>query len=413
MSDTTTYPGWNAFWPVVGTSLLILAGLIVASDAPTLVIRGLGTRSMQWVGRLSYSWYLWHWPFIVLTVLALNNDGAPIKTLAAVTSLGVAWVAFNWVESPFRFHRWLLPSPWRTYLAGLIITAVVLGTAGGAWLLASRSTPTSFTRAKDAAFKDFFAVCKTLSTPEGTRYCAGGDLQSPTVVALVGDSHAGTWFNALSTVGLRQHVKVAGFFQPGCPFIPVAVRPLPNGPIDTSQCLTRRQEGMRLLSELKPRVVVLSQHDGQYLGLILDHNGVVPSSPEQVALWRSAMSQFLNEMDSDGIQPAVILDNPTLPYITDECVSRTGSIAACEPTRQTALAPARPLVSADRAAISGHKSPVPVLAPDDFLCNQAGCPLELDNQLIYADTNHLLYGATKLMEPRLSAMLQAALRIRH
>jgi hypothetical protein len=40
-----------------------------------------------------------------------------------------------------------------------------------------------------------------------------------------------------------------------------------------------------------------------------------------------------------------------------------------------------------------------VLAPDDFLCDEAGCPLDLHDHLFYADPNHLTREATQLMEP--------------
>ena len=50
---------------------------------------------------------------------------------------------------------------------------------------------------------------------------------------------------------------------------------------------------------------------------------------------------------------------------------------------------------------------VPVLAPDSFLCDEAGCPLELHGHLLYADTNHLTLGATQLMEPQLSQLLRS------
>ena len=82
-TEFTTYPGVNAVVPVAGTVLLVLSGAMVARDEPTVVMQGLSVPPMQWLGKLSYSWYLWHWPFIVLTVLALHNDGTPLKTAAA------------------------------------------------------------------------------------------------------------------------------------------------------------------------------------------------------------------------------------------------------------------------------------------------------------------------------------------
>jgi hypothetical protein len=223
----------------------------------------------------------------------------------------------------------------------------------------------------------------------------------------VGDSHAATWFNELSVVAAKQHVRIATFATTGCPFIPIVAKPaIPNGPTSTSQCLAARGQGMRGLTELKPMGIILSEHDRGYLGLILDKNGGVPSEPVQIALWRTAFKTFLHQMQDQGIRPGVILDDPTLPYEPAECVSRTQSLAACESPRGAALSTGRSLMSADIGVLKADPS-VQFLAPDDFLCDEAGCPLELHGHLLYADTNHLTVGATQLMEPQLSNLLRS------
>jgi hypothetical protein len=328
-----------------------------------------------------------------------------------VSSLVVAYVAFTLVENPFRLKQALRRSPRRTFLAGAVITLAALAFAGGTWYAATRRTPASFAQAQSAAFKNFFPVCATGVTTSGIRYCAGGDLHSMTMVALVGDSHAATWFNAMSEVATTLHVRLAGFYVPGCPFTPVTVRPLPNGPVNTSQCLADRKRGMRLLEELKPKVVVLTQHDGQYLGLIGNGSGSELSRDRQVQLWRVALEQWVKETRSLGATPAVILDNPTIPYQPAECVSQRGSIAACEPSRSAALSTARSLIGADRRVLATTRPPVPVFSPDSVLCDQTGCPLAIDGHLLYADTNHLLFGATARMIPAITNLLEQSLAL--
>jgi peptidoglycan/LPS O-acetylase OafA/YrhL len=406
-NDSTSYPGANALWPVAGIALVILAGQITDPSNPNVVMQVLGTRPMRWIGRLSYSWYLWHWPLIVLAVLATGNSSVLLRSSASLVSLGVAYIAFRSVENPFRFSQSLIRSSSRTYLLGLVITAVTLGTAGAAWVWASGRTPASYAELQSAAMKAFFPKCTNAETPGGISYCAGGDLSSPTVVALVGDSHAATWFNELSVVAASQHVRIAAFMKSACPYIPIVVKPaIPNGPTSTSQCLAARTEGLRGVKELKPVGIILSDHDRQYLGLILDKNGNVPNEQVQVGLWRSAFKAFLHQMQSQGIRPAVILDDPTLPYEPAECVSRTQSLAACESSRVAALSTGESLMRADIGVLKADAS-VPTLAPDSVLCDEAGCPLELHGHLLYADTNHLTRGATKLMQPQLTQLLRA------
>jgi peptidoglycan/LPS O-acetylase OafA/YrhL len=405
----TSYPGINAAVPVVGTVLLILSGRMVATTEPTVVMLGLSARPMQWIGKLSYSWYLWHWPFIVLTALALDNDGAPIRTVAAGVSLPVAYVAYRAVENPIRRRPSLARSPKKTFFLGLAITAATCAVAGTTWVIASRSTPTSFAQAHKKATKDFFPLCAAGATPQGIQYCAGGDSASSTVVALVGDSHAATWFNAMSNVALRQGVRLAGYFTPGCTIIPVVVRSAPDAATSTGQCNAERARGMRLLSQLRPKAVILTQHDGQYLGTIENSQGSIPSVGEQAHIWQKGFAAFLRKMTALGIRPAVILDDPTLPYTPAECVSRTGSLAACEPSRSTAFAPAKLLIKAERSALATITPSVPVFNPDDVLCDAAGCPLELHGHLLYLDNNHLLYGATRMMEPDIASLLASVL----
>jgi peptidoglycan/LPS O-acetylase OafA/YrhL len=406
-NDATPYPGTNALWPVVGAGLIILAGQTTDSSNPTAIMQLLGTRPMRWVGRLSYSWYLWHWPFIVLVVLALGNSSVSLRTAAAIASLGVAYVAFVAVENPIRFNPSLIRSSRRTFLIGVVITGVTLGTAGVAWEWATRQTPASYEALQSVAMRSFFPRCSPAYTPQGIYYCAGGDLNSSTVVALVGDSHAATWFNELSVVAARQHVRIAAFMTSGCPYIPIVVKPaIPNGPTSTSQCLAARTRGIHGVTELKPAGIILTEHDRQYLGLILDRDGSVPSEPAQVDLWRTAFKTFLHQMQDQGIRPGVILDDPTLPYEPAECVSRTQSLAACEASRGAALSTGQSLLTADNGVLKADPS-VPVLAPDSFLCDEAGCPLELHGHLLYADTNHLTLGATQLMEPQLSQLLRS------
>ncbi len=175
-NDATPYPGTNALWPVAGAGLVILAGQLTDSSSPTVLMTMLGTRPMRWIGRLSYSWYLWHWPFIVLAVLAVGNSSVSLRTGAALVSLGVAYVAFRTVENPFRFNRSLIRSSRRTFLIGLTITGVTLGTAGVTWEWATRSTPASYGELQSAALKVFFPTCSPAHTPKGISYCAGGDL---------------------------------------------------------------------------------------------------------------------------------------------------------------------------------------------------------------------------------------------
>ncbi len=82
--DSQPFPGVVALLPVAGTVLLILAG----SHHTTGVSSALSTRPMVWLGDISYSWYLWHWPLIVFAALLFPNR--PVLLIAAAAAVAAA-----------------------------------------------------------------------------------------------------------------------------------------------------------------------------------------------------------------------------------------------------------------------------------------------------------------------------------
>ncbi|MFK5647717.1 acyltransferase family protein [Ornithinimicrobium sp. LYQ121] len=111
---STPFPGAWALLPTGGTALVILAGFNAGTLGPVLLLRA---RWMQWVGRISYSLYLWHWPFVAAAAsLAQVGRGGPASLpvhwglLAVLVSVVPAWLSFRYVEEPVRVHGRTLAS---------------------------------------------------------------------------------------------------------------------------------------------------------------------------------------------------------------------------------------------------------------------------------------------------------------
>ena len=104
VSDNDPFPGWNALFPCLGTGLIILAGTGKdADDASPAVNRILSSRPLVWIGLISYSLYLVHWPIVaVVKYLTLGEPTAPEAAIMVVVSIGLAWLSWRFVEQPFR-----------------------------------------------------------------------------------------------------------------------------------------------------------------------------------------------------------------------------------------------------------------------------------------------------------------------
>ncbi len=100
--DVTPFPGLHALGPVVGTVLLIAAGC-----GPSTPLGATFTnRPAVFIGDISYSWYLWHWPCIVFA--RATWPGPWSAPLAAAVSIVPAWLSYRYVENPIR-HLSLTP----------------------------------------------------------------------------------------------------------------------------------------------------------------------------------------------------------------------------------------------------------------------------------------------------------------
>jgi peptidoglycan/LPS O-acetylase OafA/YrhL len=129
LSVAYPYPGSVAALPVVSTALVIAGGF----SAPRWGAEALlGARPFGWLGRRSYSWYLWHSSLFVLPVLAAGaaHSGGDFATLPltdrlgwAALSLVVAAITYALIENPVRHSTWLLRNPRSTMLGAALLVA--------------------------------------------------------------------------------------------------------------------------------------------------------------------------------------------------------------------------------------------------------------------------------------------------
>jgi len=95
----TPFPGIAALLPCVGTGLIIFAGL----DDEPLISRMLRIRPLVFVGLISYSLYLWHWPLYVFATYHFARDLSAFESAGVIAaSIAIAACSWRYVEQPFR-----------------------------------------------------------------------------------------------------------------------------------------------------------------------------------------------------------------------------------------------------------------------------------------------------------------------
>jgi peptidoglycan/LPS O-acetylase OafA/YrhL len=390
LDGRVAYPGRAALLPVLGTALVIRAGA-----APGVAVAAaLARRPLQWLGRVSYSWYLWHWPLILLSAAALRRDTVPVRLGGSLVALGVAALALRRLEDPVRFSPRLRASLPRTYAVGAAITALALLAAGGVTVAGRVVGDRPFYRElADARSWDVDAAgrptgCRPLVVPGAGESCVVGDPDAARTVMLVGDSHAGMWRVAAEATARRLKVRVVVRTRGNCPAIPVDATD-ETGPVRPSpSCRAFRRGTEAVLDAVHPIAVVVGNSD--YVGLVLDGRGRIPGTAEQLAIWRRAYDSFLDDLAARHIPVGVLLDPPRAPFDPITCVGRTGSASHCRFDRPSPHGDAARQTAVQRASAAAHGRPT--LDVTDRICSRTRCSVRVRGTYVYRDDNHLTDG---------------------
>lgn len=380
------YPGLRAIVPVAATLALLTAGA-AATPSPA-VSRALSAPPLQWLGRLSYSWYLWHWPTMVLTVAWLDTDTTAVRAAAGMAALLPAAAAHRWIENPMRFGRPLVASPARTFAMGLGATALVVGSGIGFARYSTHVEDSDGFRALAAvkAAPRGSECASTGRSSSGIAYCVDGDLSSPTTVMLIGDSHARQWIAAFADSAKRLELRLVVRARSVCPSIPIRVTSFEG--IENVDCAGYRADTMNLIGELEPAAVVLSNYRG-YGDQILRADGTHADPDEQVSLWKVAFSEQVAKIRSSGAAIGIVVDNPRLSADPLVCLSRPGNTEHdCQPSRHDALSAVTPFERVESRVLE-QGTAVARFGVTEQICDAQKCDLRQGQTYVFVDRDHL------------------------
>ena len=427
------WPGAWALLPTVPTAILLWVGWQGPAGGPVTV---LGAAPMVWVGALSYSIYLWHWPVIVLggwTADAVGTTLAPWAVVAlALASVGPAWLSWPFVESPIHHGPWLRDRPRALLAAGLALSCV--GVLSALPLLALRSpftttppagtvpplsqlgaatlrpgvpftpvddpgwvTPDPLTSGEDrpAADVDRCQVDVAATTPVA---CTFGDPHGTTTVALVGDSKAMQWLPALEQAAATRGWRVVTYGKSSCAFSDsqavLAGRAYP-------QCDAWNARVVDALRADPPDVVVTSG---------VAHSAWTGTGTAGAPLVAGYASRWQALSDA-GVPVVVVGDSPVSPDDLDVCAARhPRELTRC--AFDTASAVAGSALGVQREAVataSATGADVHLLDLTARLCPGTQCPVVIGHVAVHRAGDHVTATYAATLAPQFAAAVERAL----
>jgi peptidoglycan/LPS O-acetylase OafA/YrhL len=220
LDHNITYPGIWALLPSLGTALI----LITSNDNSSFSLnRAISVKPMQWLGRLSYSWYLWHWPVFLLSFSLFPSHNPVITLILAIASLLIALFSYHLIEQPIRQNKFTKPNPKSVVIFSFIFMGItVIGTTGWQRLAETWMHKPQMQQYLDVR-KDIPAIygmgCDEWFYSANVKACVFGDAASQHTAILMGDSIIGQWFPAVLKTFEIPGWRVIVLTKSSCPII--------------------------------------------------------------------------------------------------------------------------------------------------------------------------------------------------
>lgn len=437
--SSTTWPGWAAVVPTLATAMVIMAGSGESARSPWV----LRSAPAVWVGGLSYSLYLWHWPLLVAAGWQFGELGQKAGLAVVLLSFVPAWLSYTFVERPFRASPRLGKNPALalTMAGNLAAVGIIAG------LVAMLSTPAAATSpdsdpatagsrgaetllwepgesvsgiASDPEPGGFFPalvessddrpvvndtcwVPQDVVTPEPCLFESSPD--APRLL-LAGDSKAAQWADAFAEATSAEGWSFMGATKSACGFSS-ALR-LDGNERPYTACVEYNEKLEDWILEEMPDVVVVSQR----------HSTAMNADGE---LTQDAMVSALVEqwtaLEDAGVDVVVLLDNPPPTGLPSEYGGQVPACLASNLESPGACTFSRAVAEEASGAVAQLRAAelvpaVDVLDLTDTLCNSVDCPPVIGDVLVYRQGSHITntyaLSTTEILQDRLSPLLAQA-----
>ncbi|QND55926.1 acyltransferase family protein [Mesorhizobium huakuii] len=407
LSEDLPFPGWYALLPVAGTVLVLLSGAGEEHDKHTASPTGwqaltpaaaLSLPPLQWIGALSYSLYLWHWPVIVYAGMLAPDLTAPQRLGCGALALALAFLTYHLIENPARRGGWLTVGV-RALAPALALTGVGVAVAYANAHLATRNI--------DPAQRGIEQAAEQPSTARATdenclldfhtvkpKPCTFGAADAAHTIVLFGDSHADHWSTPLVEAARRNDTKVVTYLKSSCRAsrLPTFSAVLKR---DYTECDAWREQAIADIIRRKPRLVVISEFSIGNLTRDMPAAG----RKAETARWQAGLRSTLQAFSQAGVETAVIRDTPIGDSFADSCVARAlwwrEPPSNCDTPRAQAANDSA--AAQERAVVKSVPDTLYVDLTDRF-CGPTECHVFIGGKLAFRDRHHLATAFAETLE---------------
>jgi peptidoglycan/LPS O-acetylase OafA/YrhL len=399
-TSRTAFPGPGALLPVGG------AGLLLSAPEAWLNRTVLSWAPMRWLGLVSYSWYLWHWPLLSFANIVMVNPPGRWTALALCgIALGLAAISYRFDEGPFRASR-VPPKPllWRYAIASSLLLLPALAMALGNGFPARYPNVAVQEMLANTNHVPCFGENSLIDT-EGCLPKADGRR----AIALIGDSHAMSLAKTIRTAEDKAGMRTLIMAHYECPPLP-GIAPNRDAEFIASCASFSEMAIKRAADDPTVSTVVLSgwwaspleDKSGDKFGYVHpnEHGGVSLSQSDDN--FTSALDSAVRELEAKGKHVILVQDQETLHVdpqskMKDAWMPVRGRLDkllhggdfGLGPVGSDGMYAAQNDHAARLVAAVAARDDAEVFDPRPALCPGGHCTIEQGGNMLYQDPHHL------------------------
>ena len=423
LERSSPFPGWLAIFPVAGT----VAVLAIGSSRRWWHASGLlSLRPVRFVGDISYSLYLWHWPLIVVAPFIAGWGLSFINRVALfVFCFVLAWATKRFVEDPLRKLSALTSRKPRFTFGWMLVAvgvtgALLLGSFAlqfpkyhaaaaeltevaahppacfGAEIMTGCSNPDlvdtiipdpGFGNADRPGHSECFAQ---LNDSRVISCHFGSDTAAAPRIALIGDSHAYQYIEAMIAQAELNGWSLTTYLKGGCPWTTTVIGG--TNPAFTASCNAWHADLAKVLASGAPFDAIVTT--GLSSNLIESAGGPDAAVAGLVEAWAS---------QAPGVPVVALSDNPAPGDDPNKCL-RYSEASDCDVSREIAL-PAPDIFAEAARAHDGARS----LDFSSLFCDDTRCLVVIGGADVYRDQDHLTATFANTLGPFIAKHVQTVL----
>jgi len=372
------YPGWRSLLPTLGAAANIAAGVREPNKG---IPWALSWRPLQVVGRVSYSWYLWHWPVLLLGGALITTNTPAYRAGLVALSFLLAIGSYRWVESPIRHQSRWVARPAVTVLAAitLMMTAnilcIVWYNATSAW--ANSPAQQRYVQAHVDAPIIYSMPCDDWYHSDEVRFCAFGPNDARHTAVLMGDSIGAQWFPAVAEVFNRPGWRLLVLTKSSCPMVDEPIF-YPRIGRDYVECSTWRRNASQQVAALWPDIVIL---------------GSVQTTNFDRTQWVEGTTRLLKVISGHAGHVYILRGTPHLPFDGPSCLSSKSWLPWLRLRQNTCQATAFSKSDNDvyqwLQEASSRFGNVSMLDMNEAICPAGQCYAERNGKVVFRDSQHM------------------------